>query len=336
MIGPAAYCSCFFVDQTQYVYVTTFGKPQRLCVEPGLEFKWPYQSLYRFDRRMQMSNPPGSQMLTRASARDTSAQSFGGHTLSIEWYACWQIPSPEFAAARGVRLESKVLRFLQSVGNMMTAEDRLRERIDAMLKAEVGNMSLAQFVNLNEERIQLEELNRQLTKRIGEVAFQEFGIQVVDVRIKRFNHPAVVRPAIFDMIRTERQGVAERYRAEGKSEAARTRSDADKLRAQILSKAYADAERIRGEGDAQAMRIANTAHSQDPQFYQLTKTFDTYRTILNEKTTVVLSADSRLLQLLTAGMPKLPEAKGQLAPAKKTHKQQRPLASDGNQDGHRP
>jgi membrane protease subunit HflC len=131
---------------------------------------------------------------------------------------------------------------------------------------------------------------------------------VVDVRIKRFNHPEGAKPAIFEMIRTERQGVAERYRAEGKSEAARIRSRADTERAQILSKAAADAERLRGAGDAEAMRIANAAHSQDPQFYQLLKTLDTYRAILNEKTTIVLSVDSNLLKLLTEGTPPLTPA----------------------------
>jgi membrane protease subunit HflC len=192
------------------------------------------------------------------------------------------------------------------VGTSRDAEFRLRERIDSRLKAEVGRMSLAQFVNKDEpDKIQLEALTDRLTKEIRDVAIEQFGIEVVDVRIKRFNHPEGVKPAIFEMIRTERQGVAEKYRAQGKSEAAMIRSTADKERAQILSKAAAEAEIIRGDGEAEALRIANAAHSQDPQFYQLLKTLETYRTILNEKTTIVLSADSSLLKLLTDGMPDL-------------------------------
>jgi membrane protease subunit HflC len=158
---------------------------------------------------------------------------------------------------------------------------------------------------LNASDIKLEQLNSELTGQIRRDAIDQFGIEVVDIRIKRFNHPEGVKPAIFDMIRAERQGVAERYRAEGKSEAAMIRSKADKERAMILSKALAEAEVIRGAGDADAMRIANEAHSQDPQFYQLLKTLDTYRAILNDKTTIVLSSDSPLLKLLTEGMPKL-------------------------------
>jgi membrane protease subunit HflC len=174
-----------------------------------------------------------------------------------------------------------------------------------MLKAKVGQMSLSEFVSLHAEDIRLDQLNRDLTERMRRDAIEQFGIEVVDVRVKRFNHPEGVKPAIFDMIRAERQGVAEKYRAEGKSEAAKIRSLADTERAQILSKALADAERIRGEGDAEAMKIANDAHSEDPQFYQLLKTLDTYRAILNEKTTIVLSSESPLLKLLTEGMPAL-------------------------------
>jgi membrane protease subunit HflC len=315
VLGLLVLSICFFVDQTEYVYVTEFGKPVRLCVEPGLQFKMPYQSVRRLDRRIQMASPPGSQMLTRdrprsaddsdSNSRDHGGTSLGGPPLSVDWYVCWRLPTRQFASVMGKEFEPSVLRFVQSVGSITGAHDRLRERIDSMLKAKVGQMSLTEFVSLNASDIKLDQVNRELTDQIRRDAIDQFGIEVVDVRIKRFNHPEGVKPAIFDMIRAERQGVAERYRAEGKSEAAKIRSLADTERAQILSKAQADAERLRGEGDADAMRIAAEAHGQDPQFYQLLKTLDTYRAILNEKTTIVLSSDSPLLKLLTEGMPKL-------------------------------
>jgi membrane protease subunit HflC len=326
LIGLLVYSSCFFVDQTEYVYVTEFGKPVRLCVEPGFELKMPYQAVRRLDRRLQMYAPSGSQMLTRdrppagregeRSNRAASGSSLGGPPLSIDWFVCWRLPTRSFADERGNSFESSVLRFVQSVGSITGAQDRLRERIDSVLKAKVGQMSLSEFVSLDAKEIRLENLNRELTDQIRNDALEQFGIEVVDVRIKRFNHPEGVKAAIFDMIRAERQGVAERYRAEGKSEAAKIRSLADTERSQVLSKAVADAERIRGEGDAEAMRIANEAHSQDPQFYQLLKTLDTYRAILNEKTTIVLSSESPLLKLLTEGMPRLssPPKAGQTEP----------------------
>jgi membrane protease subunit HflC len=345
LLAALVYSSFFFVDETEYVYVTTFGKPVRLCIEPGLQLKWPYQTVYRLDRRLQMANPPGSQMLTghrpRAeqpgvvAAIDRQGTSLGGPPLTIEWYCCWRLPTLQFVAARLIdrpdkevnppsdaeirrvldtqrervrsELENYTLRFVRSVvGSTAVAQDRLRERIDSLLEARVGRMSLSQFVNLDPKEIQLDALTGELTREIGLMALEEYGIEIVDLRIKRFNHPEGVRPAIFEMIRTERHGVAEKYRAEGKSEATKIKSRADTERAQILSKAYADAERIRGDGDAEAMQIASAAHAEDPQFYQFLKTLDTYRAILNEKTTIVLSSDSALLKLLTDGMPNLP------------------------------
>jgi membrane protease subunit HflC len=306
VVGLLGYSVCFFVDQTEYVYVLEFGKPVRLCVEPGLGFKLPYQSVRRLDRRLQMYSPPGSTMLTRDRAQvgqlggdARSRASLGGPPLSVDWYVCWRIPTTQ----AGADLQKDVLRFVLSVGSIPAAQDRLRERIDSMLKARVGEMSLSEFVSLDPKDIQLDRLMRELTEQIRRDALDQFGIEVVDVRIKRFNHPEAVKPAIFEMIRAERQGVAKKYRDEGKSEADKIRSLADTERAEILAKAAADAERIRGEGEAAAMRAANAAHSQDPDFYQFLKTLETYRAILNEKTTVVLSSESNLLRLLTDGHP---------------------------------
>jgi modulator of FtsH protease HflC len=318
LAGLLVYTSCVFVDQTEYVYITEFGKPVRLCVEPGLELKMPYQSVRRLDRRLQMYGPSGSQMLTRdrparsqdgdAATTTRQSNSMGGPPLSIDWFVCWRMPTRTFTDSLGKPFQESVLKFVQSVGSINGAQDRLRERLDSVLKAKVGQMSLSEFVSLDPNDIRLEQLNQELTEQMRRDALEQFGIEVVDVRVKRFNHPEGVKAAILDMIRAERQGVAERYRAEGKSEAAKIRSLADTERSQILSKALADAERIRGEGDAEAMKIANEAHSEDPQFYQLLKTLDTYRAILNEKTTIVLSSESPLLKLLTDGMPTLPAA----------------------------
>ncbi len=306
LVGLVAWSACFFVDQTEYVYVLEFGRPVRLCVEPGLGFKLPYQSVRRLDRRLQMYSPPGSTMLTRdrpqigqAAGDARSRASLGGPPLSVDWYVCWRIPT----AKANADFKKGVLRFVLSVGSIPAAQDRLRERIDSMLKARVGEMSLAEFVSLDPKDIGLDRLMRELTEQIRRDALDQFGIEIVDVRIKRFNHPEAVKPAIFEMIRAERQGVAKKYRDEGKSEADKIRSLADTERAEILAKAAADAERIRGEGEAQAMRIANAAHSQDPEFYQFLKTLETYRAILNEKTTIVLSSESNLLRLLTDGHP---------------------------------
>jgi len=303
----------FFVDETQYVYVTQFGEPIRLHTEAGLGVKWPYQSLRRFDRRLQMYEPPAREMLTEDK-----------ENLNFQWYVCWRIPGREFvvgqfrssAASHGSEpseadirseIEKYVHRFLQSVGTIETAESRLEERIQAAIAAEIGRTRLQQLVSLDAEQLRLDALATGVTEAIRKTAAEEFGIEVVDVRLKRFNYPEAVKPAVYAEIRSERERVAVQYRAEGASEKAKIESLANLQRDQLLAQARRDATAIRGEGEAKAIEIFNAAHGKNPEFYELLKTLEAYRTILDDQTTVVLSANSPLLRLLTEGLPDLKE-----------------------------
>ncbi len=288
----------FFVDETEYVYVTQFGEPLRLYVEPGLGVKWPYQSLWRFDRRLQIYEPPPREMLTQDK-----------ENLNFEWYVCWRIARPaddKQSSVTAVKADESVRRFLQSVGGMQAAESRLEERIQAALAAEIGRTRLAQLVSLEPGGVAIEPIMDRVTDAIRQAAAEQFGIEIVDVRLKRFNYPEAVKPAVYAEIRSERQRVAVQYRAEGESEKTRIESQATLARDRLLAQAKREATRLRGEGEAQAIEIYNAAHAQNPAFYQLLKTLDTYRSILDDQTTVVLSADSPLLKLLTQGLPDLP------------------------------
>jgi modulator of FtsH protease HflC len=130
------------------------------------------------------------------------------------------------------------------------------------------------------------------------------------VRLRRLNYPEEVRSSVFEQIRSERQRVAAATRAEGESQARTIRSAADLERARTLAEAEADAARVVGEGEAEAARIANEAHAVDPQFYQFLKTLETYRAALDNRTTLVLSAESAFLKLLTQGVPDLAPTSG--------------------------
>lgn len=308
----------FFVDETEYVYVTQFGEPIRLYTEAGLGVKWPYQSLWRFDRRLQMYEPSGREMLTEDK-----------ENLNVQWYVCWRIPGRAFvqqqlqatAASPDTRvgesefhqeIEKYVHRFLRSVGTVETAESRLEERIQAAVAAEIGHTRLQQLVSLDEEQLQLDAIAGRVSEAMRRTAAGEFGIEVVDVRLKRFSYPEAVKPAVYAEIRSERERIAVQYRAEGASQKAKIESLANLHRDQLLAQARRDATTIRGEGEAKAIEIFNAAHSKDPQFYELLKTLEAYRTILDDQTTVVLSADSPLLKLLTEGLPELPEGQPKL------------------------
>ena len=141
-----------------------------------------------------------------------------------------------------------------------------------------------------------------LTRRVGDQAAREYGLEVVTVRLRRLNYPEEVRSAVFEQIRSERQRVAAATRAEGDSQARVIRSAADRERAAVIAAAEADAARTIGQGEAQAARIANEAHAADPAFFQFLKSLETYRAALDSRTTLVLSADSSFLKLLTQGV----------------------------------
>ena len=124
---------------------------------------------------------------------------------------------------------------------------------------------------------------------------------MVDLGLRRFNHPLEVRPAVFDLIRSERRQVAAKLRAEGEAQYLTITSQADRMRDAILAQAEAEAERIRGQAEAEATRILNEAHSRDPRFFEFLRTLESYRSILDPKATIVLSSSSPLLKLLDRG-----------------------------------
>jgi membrane protease subunit HflC len=267
--------SVVIVDQTEAVFVTSFGRPVRLIDQPGLHWKLPYESRRGFDKRLQLDAPPPREMLTRDKKN-----------LEVAWYVSWKIDDVE--------------RFLKSVRTMPDAAARLEDMAASVLAAELGGHDLAALVKVDRESA-LDALMKDVTARIGEQATREYGLTVVDVRLRRLNYPEEVRSAVFEQIRSERKRVAAATRAEGESQARTIRSAADLERARTVAEAEADAARVIGEGEAQATRIANDAHAADPAFYQFLKTLETYRAALDNRTTLVLSADSAFLRLLTQG-----------------------------------
>ena len=132
-------------------------------------------------------------------------------------------------------------------------------------------------------------------------ALAQYGIRVVDVRIKRLNLPEQNKQSVYARMRAERERIARQYRAEGEEQALRIRAEADRQREEILSVAYKEAERIKGEGDAESTRVYGAAYSRNPRFYKLLRTLESYKKILDDKTTAILSSDSELLRVLMRG-----------------------------------
>ncbi|MDR3636656.1 MAG: protease modulator HflC [Isosphaeraceae bacterium] len=268
------------VDETDYVLVTQFGRIVAVygdaSDETGLHLKWPWESTLILDRRLQVFDPPAREMITGDK-----------HNLEVASYVVWRVNDPAQFARGSVTKDA--------------AEARLSERVAAALSNAIGRRTLTALASTDPKAWALDALAEEVRDDVARSAAAELGVAVVDVRLRRFNHPVEVRPAIFDLIRSERKQVAATLRAEGEAQYQTIVSQADRQRDALLAQADAEAERIRGQADAEATRLSNEAHARDPKFYEFVRTLDSYRALLDEKSTVVLSSTSPLLKLLTQG-----------------------------------
>ncbi len=272
-----SWSALFTVHETQFALVTQFGKPVSTLTEAGLHAKLPLlQQVRFFDRRLRVYNPPRSEFLTRDKKN-----------LSIDSYAIWQIADPEV--------------FIKTVGNERSAEMRLHDLVWAGLAAAIAGLDLEVIVSPLPSNVKTHAVLEDLTERSGTAALKQFGIRVIDVRLKRLNLPEQNKQSVYARMRAERERIARQYRAEGEEQALRIRAEADRKKEEILAEAYKVAETTKGEGDAEAARIYGAAYSRNQPFFKLVRTLETYRKALDEDTTIILNSDSELLKLLTQG-----------------------------------
>lgn len=293
--------------------VAVYDRPE----QRGLQFKWPWpvETVRRFDRRLQLLSPPGREAFTHDRKN-----------VTVEAYVLWKVSdgdSQDLAA-------HPVVRFFRSLGTIEIAEARLSSRLQSILTEQIGRSELSELLGAADseaaptdstgplEKVSA-EIRRELMQRTDEKDSlrDRQGIEIVDVRIRRLNLPAGNTRAVFERMRSERQKIAERYRSAGLAENRMIRSQADRQAGELLAKANAEAERIRGEGDAEAIRILNEAHARDPEFAATVQTLEAYKQILNERTTLILSASNSLLKLLVDGVPPTASKTKSVAPESK-------------------
>jgi membrane protease subunit HflC len=315
--------SLFTVDRTEFVYLTQFGRPVATFDgargdEAGLHFKLPspVQSVQRLDRRLQFFDLPGTELLTHDPRGKTIDK-----TLTVDAYVCWRIAGKE-----------GVDRFIRTVGTPEKARTVLSGRISGELGAAIGQMELDDLISVepgkvDRERERLRE--RLLHGATGEAgsleerALSDYGIELVDVRLRRSNHPPAVREAIFDRIRSERNKKVAEYQSEGAKQAEDVKSAAERKVRETLADARAEEQRVKGEADAEADRVRNQAYAKDAQFYSFLKKLEEYKRILGDnKTMLLLSAHRELFDLLfqppkPGGSPSRPVVEGANKPADK-------------------
>jgi len=314
VLFAAAASSIVLVDETELVSVELLGRRVAVYDSPasrGLHFKcpWPFGTARRFDARVQLFDPPGREIFTRDKKN-----------ITVETFVCWRIaPSsgPNTSGATMSKTSHPVEKFFRSLGSHETAATRLESRIRSIVATSVGQLELSSLLRVVDSEAGpsgkgvgvLENLSREIREQLqhgrgdGEDLLGRLGIEIIDARVKRISFPLGNQQAVFERMKSERQKIADRYRSAGLAESTVIKSHADRQHAELLAKADADAERVRGEAEAEATAILNQAHAADPEFYRLQRTLDAYRKILNDKTTLVLSASSSLMKLLTEGVP---------------------------------
>ena len=260
--------AAYSVPQWMQAIVVQLGDPVRTVQEPGLYWKIPFiQNVLYFDQRLLDYNASPRELLTKDKQQ-----------LVVDNYSRWRIRDP--------------LQFYRTVRNEEGAQSRLDDIIYSNLRETLGRHTLREIVN--EKRALLME---QVTKRSDEKA-REYGIEVVDVVIKRADLPEKNELNVFNRMRTERERQAKKFRAEGDEEARKIRSESDKRVQILLAEARKQAEITRGEGDALAVKIFADAYGRDLEFYQLVRTLEAYRKSLGDGTTVILSPNSDFFRLL--------------------------------------
>ena len=296
-----------FVDETEVVLLERLGQVVAVLDRPddrGLNFKlpWPLGTARRFDRRTQLFDPLGREVFTRDRKN-----------VTVDAYVCWKIAEPVSGADL---LDRPAVRFFRSLGTIETAEARLETRVRSSLASRIAMVELGDLLSVSDSEsspkdsteMSLDQVSQQLLDDVRQRPDEEssvlerLGIEIVDVRVKRINFPRGNQQAVFERMKSERQKIAGRYRSAGLAQNAVIRSQADRQYNEIISRAEAEAERIRGTGEAEALAVLNEAHARDPEFYQTLRTLDSYKSIINEKTTLVLSASSGLLKLLVDGV----------------------------------
>ena len=265
------YTMFFTVQQTDIALVLQFGRPVRVIDHPGLQFKLPYQNVVIYDRRILDFEPPAEEVIASDQKR-----------LIIDTYARFKIINP--------------LQFYQSVGTETAADQRLSSIISASLRRIIGNVELQAVISSQRAHI-MKEIRDDVNNEA-----KGFGIDVVDVRLRRADLPKENEEAIYARMKTERQREAAQYRAQGAQQAQQIRADADRQRIEIIADAQRQAQILRGEGDAQSITIYADAYGKDLAFFSFYRSLQAYRDALTGPgTTFVVSPDSEFFKYFESG-----------------------------------
>jgi len=260
LVGVVVLNSLYVVTELERAVLLEFGEVIESDIEPGLHLKKPFiNNVTKFDSRVLTLDAPPERFLTLEKK-----------AVIVDSFAKFRVSDAQ-------------LFYTSTSGDETRAENLLRQRINNGLRNEISKRSLHEVVS--GERDQLMDV---LTKRVDEVARLELGVEVVDVRVKKIDLPPEVSQSVYARMNTERDIEAREHRAQGQELAAGVRADAGRQREIVLAQAYAEAEGIRGDGDAQAASIYADAFNKDKEFYKFYRSMTAYKRTFSNRGDILL------------------------------------------------
>jgi membrane protease subunit HflC len=262
------YGSTFTVNMTQNAIVLQFQEYKKTIAEPGLYFKIPFfQEVRYFTKMLLVLDAPPADIITKDKK-----------TMLIDNFTMWRIQDP--------------LLFLQTLRTEPAGESRLDDIVKSELRVELGTHNLIDVVTKTREEIMAKVTTEANIKSV------QYGIEVLDVRIKRADLPSDNAQKVFGRMRSERERIAKKYRSEGAEEATKIRAETDKEKVILVAEAYKKEQETRGNGDARATKIYADAFNKDREFYAFMRSMQAYKNSLKTGTTVILSEKSDFLKYL--------------------------------------
>jgi modulator of FtsH protease HflC len=252
--------SLFTVDQRESAIVFQLGEIKEVITQPGLRAKWPLiQNVRFFDNRILTIDEPDTERFVTSEKKNLLVDSF------VKW-----------------RIEDVRQYYISMNGDEARARSRLTQIINSVLREEIGKRNVREVVSGERDKIMQVVRDKVLQDA------KPFGIQIVDVRLKRVELPADVSESVYRRMEAERRAVAAQLRAQGASDAEKIRAEADRDREVIIAEAYRDAQRVKGEGDAKAAATYAKAFGESPEFYSFYRSLEAYRASFRNRSDVLV------------------------------------------------
>ncbi|MBL0086000.1 MAG: protease modulator HflC [Ideonella sp.] len=251
----------FVVDQRQVAVVYALGEIKEVITEPGLKFKLPppFQNIVFLDKRVQTLDSPETRPIFTAEKK----------SLIIDWLIKWRVTEPR--------------QFIRNNGtDMRTLESRLSPIVQAAFNEEITKRTVRGVLSAERDKVMQDVRNRLIDEA------RAFGIEIVDVRIKRVDFVADITDSVYKRMESERKQVANELRSQGVAEGVKIMADADKQREVIIAEAYRDAQKVKGEGDAKASALYADSFGRDPQFAQFYRSLEAYRASFRSRNDVMV------------------------------------------------